>query len=227
MSSYSPVPVQVICMTEKASLCGMVVEGWLHRAAHTHPGSTALESPDGSRSYAALYAAACTGARALLARGVTPGERVAIALAPGLAFAEALHACLLLGAVAVPVDVRLAPAERALVCGGAAPLVSEASPIGDGDTSAGSHGQTVADGGRAVGSGMVADGRTGGHGTTGVDAIWAGGHHDLDAVAAVIHTSGTTSAPRPVELTYGNFLWSALGSAAALDRDPDERWLCA
>ncbi len=40
--------------------------------------------------------------------------------------------------------------------------------------------------------------------------------HDLDAVAVVIHTSGTTAAPRPVELTYGNFLWSALGSAVAL-----------
>jgi O-succinylbenzoic acid--CoA ligase len=43
----------------------------------------------------------------------------------------------------------------------------------------------------------------------------------------VIHTSGTTSAPRPVRLTYGNFLWSALGSGVALGVDPDERWLCA
>ena len=51
--------------------------------------------------------------------------------------------------------------------------------------------------------------------------------HDLDATAVVIHTSGTTSAPRPVELTYGNFLWSALGSAVALGLDPRERWLCA
>ena len=42
----------------------------------------------------------------------------------------------------------------------------------------------------------------------------------------VIHTSGTTAAPRPVELTYGNLLWSALGSAVALGLDPEERWLC-
>ncbi len=63
----------------------------------------------------------------------------------------------------------------------------------------------------------------------------------------MIHTSGTTSRPKPVELTYGNFLWSALGSAVALGvleggaggrrppsrggRDlhpsvPRERWLC-
>ena len=50
--------------------------------------------------------------------------------------------------------------------------------------------------------------------------------HDLDAPAIVVHTSGTTAAPRPVELTYGNWLWSALGSAVALGLDPGERWLC-
>jgi O-succinylbenzoic acid--CoA ligase len=51
--------------------------------------------------------------------------------------------------------------------------------------------------------------------------------HDLDAVAIVVHTSGTASAPKPVELTYGNWLWSALGSAVALGLDPAERWLSA
>ena len=51
--------------------------------------------------------------------------------------------------------------------------------------------------------------------------------HDLDAVAIVVHTSGTTSAPKPVELTYGNWLWSAVGSAVALGHPRDERWLSA
>jgi O-succinylbenzoic acid--CoA ligase len=51
--------------------------------------------------------------------------------------------------------------------------------------------------------------------------------HNLDATAVVMHTSGTSGSPRAVELTYGNLLWSALGSAAALDLDPGERWLCA
>ena len=50
--------------------------------------------------------------------------------------------------------------------------------------------------------------------------------HDLDAVAVLVHTSGTTGAPRRVGLTYGNWLWSALGSAAALGHPPGERWLC-
>ncbi|HEU4974059.1 MAG TPA: AMP-binding protein [Baekduia sp.] len=51
--------------------------------------------------------------------------------------------------------------------------------------------------------------------------------HDLDAPAIVVHTSGTTSAPKAIDLTYGNWLWSALGSAVALGVDPQERWLSA
>ncbi len=49
---------------------------------------------------------------------------------------------------------------------------------------------------------------------------------DRDAVAAVMHTSGTTSAPKPVELTFGNWMSNALGSAVALGLDLHERWLC-
>jgi O-succinylbenzoic acid--CoA ligase len=47
-----------------------------------------------------------------------------------------------------------------------------------------------------------------------------------EPVVAVMHTSGTTAAPRPVALTGGNFLASALGSAVALGLDRAERWLC-
>ena len=43
---------------------------------------------------------------------------------------------------------------------------------------------------------------------------------------AVMHTSGTTAAPKRVPLTAENFLASALGSAVALGLDQDERWLC-
>jgi O-succinylbenzoic acid--CoA ligase len=170
----------------------MVVEGWLERAAATHPARAAIETPQGARSYAQLLDDARAGAAELRGSGAVPGARVAIALPPGLAFAQALHACLLLGAVAVPVDLRLSEPERERVAAGAAVIVEE--PL---DTSA----------------------------SVPIEAF--GGGHDLDATAVVIHTSGTTSAPRPVELTYGNFLWSTLGSAVALGLDPRERWLCA
>jgi o-succinylbenzoate---CoA ligase len=170
----------------------MLVDGWLARAASQRPDAIALQTPEGSCSYAQLYAAARFAAGELVARGATPGARVAIALPAGLDFAQALHACLLLGAIAVPLDLRMSAQERAQIAVGSAVLVSE--PLGEGPEPA---------------SGLV------------------GAVHELDATAVIIHTSGTTSAPRPVELTYGNFLWSALGSAVALGLDQRECWLCA
>ena len=52
------------------------------------------------------------------------------------------------------------------------------------------------------------------------------GEHDLDAVHCRILTSGTSGRPRAIELTYGNHLWSAVGSAFNLGVDPSDRWLC-
>jgi o-succinylbenzoate---CoA ligase len=171
----------------------MVVDTWLERAATSAPSAIAVQTPVEACSYAELSERARVGAGELAARGATPGQRVAIALPAGLDFVCALHACLLLGAVAVPVDLRLGERERAAIVDGAAVVVDE--PL------------------RAAGA-------------RGVGGWGSNPTHDLDAVAAVIHTSGTTSATKPVELTYGNFLWSALGSAVALGLDPHERWLC-
>src|SRR3954452_14053344 len=42
----------------------------------------------------------------------------------------------------------------------------------------------------------------------------------------VVHTSGTTGAPRPVTLSFGNVLANALGCFAALGHSRSERWLC-
>jgi O-succinylbenzoic acid--CoA ligase len=176
----------------------MLVEPWLTRAAAVHPRRAAVVTPRGSWTYAELHELAGGGAGWLQARGAGPGERVAIALPGGLAFAQALHACLLLGAVAVPVDPRLGDVERARLCADAAVIVDQ--PPWEGPSAP------------ALAPARASRPPTG---------------HDLDTAAAIVHTSGTTADPRPVTLTYGNFLWSALGSAVALGLDPEERWLCA
>src|SRR2546429_8944855 len=175
----------------------MLVQGWLGRAAAARPDHIALCTGEGDWTYAQLLRAAELGAHELQAAGVRAGERVAIALPAGLGFAQALHASLLLGAVAVPLDVRSPAAERARLSADARLLLEEPLP------------RAGASDGRARAPQRA--------GTT----------HDLSATAAVIHTSGTSSAPRPVELTYGNFLWSALGSAVALGLQDADRWLCA
>jgi O-succinylbenzoic acid--CoA ligase len=159
----------------------MHVEAWLHRAARTRPQAPAL----GAINYSALHDLASRAATALAGRGARPGERVAIALGAGEDFVVALHACLLLGAPAVPVDLRLPDPPT----GGAAIVIDEPLTL-DGEPLAGTP------------------------------------RHDLEAPAIVVHTSGTTAAPRPIELTFGNWLWSALGSGVALGARPDDRWLC-
>ena len=52
------------------------------------------------------------------------------------------------------------------------------------------------------------------------------GEHALDAIHCRILTSGTSGRPRPIGLTYGNHLWSAVGSAFNLGMEPSDRWLC-
>jgi O-succinylbenzoic acid--CoA ligase len=52
------------------------------------------------------------------------------------------------------------------------------------------------------------------------------GEHDMDDLQCRILTSGTLGEPRPIGLTYGNFLFSAVGSAFNLGVDPGDRWLC-
>jgi len=183
----------------------MLVEAWLLRAAAAHPERAALQTPDESMSYAELLSDARAGAAELIKRGVRPGQRVGIALPAGLAFARALHACLLLGAIAVPVDLRLGAAERQHIIDGTAALVQE--PLGENVTPLSP---------AAEESGAPPP----------PDDLFLRVVHDLDSTAVVIHTSGSTSTPKPVELTYGNLLWSALGSAVALGSDSDERWLC-
>jgi len=52
------------------------------------------------------------------------------------------------------------------------------------------------------------------------------GEHDMDDVCARVLTSGSSGSPRPVGLSYGNFLWNAVGSAFNIGVQPDDRWLC-
>jgi len=93
--------------------------------ARRTPDADALLAPGERLSWAELHARAGAAAGELEERGVRPGERVAIELPAGIDFAVALHACLLLGAPVLPVDLRLAPAERETRRAAAAHLVDE------------------------------------------------------------------------------------------------------
>ena len=93
---------------------------WLLQAAAAHPDRAAVNE----LTYAELEVRARAAAGALREREVSKGDRVGLALA-GSEFVVALHACFLLGAVAVPVDGRLGTAEREARLAGVSALVDE------------------------------------------------------------------------------------------------------
>ncbi len=166
------------------------LDAWLPRAAAQRPAHPALLTAGGPVSYAELRRAALDAAAALAAAGVGAADRVAVALPAGVPFVATLHACLLLGAAIVPIDLRLAEGERARRAAGAALLVERPLVRGDAPDA------------------PVLD------------------QLDPNAIATVMHTSGTTALPKPVELTISNWIWNALGSAVALGVDAEDRWLC-
>jgi acyl-CoA synthetase (AMP-forming)/AMP-acid ligase II len=100
----------------------------------THPGSerVALVFDAVERTHAELHERVTRVAGALAARGVRPGDRVAMLLHNGLEFGETMLACHRLGAIAVPINFRLARSEIDYILAdcGAATLVD--GPL-DGD----------------------------------------------------------------------------------------------
>lgn len=95
-------------------------------ARHAHR----LAAVDGSQrlTYAELGARVENLARWLLARGIAPGDRVALLLTDGAPFLTLLLACGRIGAIAVLLNWRLAPGEIAWIIGNAEPAMTFINP---------------------------------------------------------------------------------------------------
>jgi o-succinylbenzoate---CoA ligase len=171
----------------------MFLDNWLAQRAETCPDRLAVRSAGVDLNYAELELEAASAARRLAARGVRREAVVALELEAGLRYVTALHGLMKLGAVAYPVNTRLAEPERA-------------------------QDRELAGATLVLGSNLDLT-------ATEADMPLLG-EHDLDAVHCRLSTSGTSGRPRSVGLTYGNFLWSAVGSAFNLGVDPADRWLC-
>ena len=160
-------------------------------------------------TYAELDAAAERAGRWLVAAGVVPGDRVGTTLPPGLAFAALLHGTPRVGGVLAPLPPRAPAAERERLVELAAPRLVIEEPLDgpvDRDEPHAAHGA-----GRGVAPGAPRLRDT----------------LDPDAPHTLLFTSGTTGAPKLVELTLANHVASARASAANLGVEPNDRWLCA
>jgi O-succinylbenzoic acid--CoA ligase len=203
---------------------------WLGRRASVTPDRLALVAGALRWSFRELDAHATRAARQLAARDVTEGVRVGVILRSGALFAVLAHALARLGAIMVPLNVRLTPPELAWQLADShvevvisdhalAPLTAEAvrnAPhlrhveFGEPDAS----GWTVQTAGP-----YASDSGGSGTGTTLRDRV------RLADVQGIVYTSATSGRPKGVLLTYGNHWWNAVGSALHLGLHGDDRWL--
>lgn len=195
---------------------------WLTRCAGNSPQHLALQCDQLQWSFAELDRQATRLARQLATLGVQEGKRVALLAANSLPYVAFVHALTRLGAILVPLNLRLAQQELCwqlrdvhaslLVCD--ADYANLAHEIGQAVpqlplatlTTISYRGETVIS--ELPESGVVL--RT---------------LIDLSATQAIMYTSGTTGQPKGAIITYGMQWWNAAGSALNLGHNADDRWL--
>ncbi len=198
---------------------------WLRQRAASTPNRLALVCGADRLSYAALDIAVDTAASELQSRGVRAGQIVALLSGNSTAFVVAVHAVGRLGAVLMPMNLRLTPAELTfqLRDSGARHLLASAVPVG---AQQAAPLQLASELLKALSTIVVHD----------LEALTAAGdittsaalldaRFDLAATHTIVYTSGTTGTPKGAMLTFGNHFWSATGSAYNLGVREDDRWL--
>lgn len=186
----------------------MNIAEWLYKAAQIWPARPAIH--DGAElvhDYAGLAQAASDRAAELSARGIAPGDRVAVFAKNDPAYIEALHAIWWLGAVAVPVNNKLHPreAEWILENSGAKLVLTDSGTLF----------QDRAE--RALSASAPARG-----------APQPPRPCATDDLAWLFYTSGTTGRPKGVMLSHGNLAQATLSYMMDVDRpEPGDHMLYA
>ncbi|WP_370332239.1 long-chain-fatty-acid--CoA ligase [Mycolicibacterium hippocampi] len=198
---------------------GITLSDALARHAVTRPDASALVDPRRRLTFGELDDRVSRLACALAARGLRPADRVAVLGLNSIELVESWLAALRLGAIAVPVNFRLAGEEIGYVLAdsGAAAIVvdvalepaveqarSKVPSLHTVLTIGGNLEQTIAAADPEPGRLVVSD----------------------DAPAFIMYTSGTTGFPKGAVLTHRNLYLHAFSSIATLGhRDDDHCWM--
>jgi O-succinylbenzoic acid--CoA ligase len=185
---------------------------WLLERARLSPHAPALRFAELDLDFAALASRALAVASRLAALGVGCGDRVALGAAPSPRWLEIAHATQIVGAVFVPLNMRLSAAEIAVLLRDCRPKLVLADA-----------GAQLTLAGAAPDSALIECDRE-------LDDIPPAAPGtvrpiELGAVWTILYTSGTTATAKGAELTYGNHLASALASRTNLGARSDDRWL--
>jgi fatty-acyl-CoA synthase len=189
------------------------IGSWPTRRAFLSGDRTALIAGDRRISYTELDGRTDRLARALRGLGVRQGDRVAALLVNSPAFLETMLATAKLGAVFVPMNVRLAPPEVGyLLADSGADVLVWSAPLAPVARAALS-GEGVRVRHRVLAGGDPADGElafeellaSGEPRALGTDVAGS----DL---SCLMYTSGTTGRPKGAMLTHDNHLWNVVNN---------------
>ena len=179
----------------------------LARHAYRDPDGVAIRFEGRSITWSELHARVGALAAAFAQRGVSPGDRVAILMTNRPEFVESTLAANAAGAIAVPVNFRLAPEEVAYVLrdSGASLLVTEEALAGANTTET-----------PTLVAGPDYEAAVGAGGTAPDVEI------DERDTALIMYTSGTTGAPKGAMLTHLNLVMqtiTAIRTSRLFDED--------
>ncbi|MFB7088491.1 long-chain fatty acid--CoA ligase [Streptomyces sp. NPDC056296] len=196
------------------------IGSWPARRARKTPDRTALVHEDNAWTYRELHQRVLRLAHALRALGVARGHRIAYLGPNHPAFLETLFAAGVLGAVFVPLNIRLAAPELAygLSDSGSTVLVHAPEQADAARAAAGQAGvpHRVAldgpgDGGLGYEELLTA------HGTDPLDETVA-----PDDPCMIMYTSGTTGRPKGAVLSHANITWNSVNVLVDTDLAADE-----
>ncbi|MCH8571724.1 long-chain fatty acid--CoA ligase [Nesterenkonia sp. AY15] len=198
---------------------------WIHRRRVRSCGQTALISAGGEQTYDQLAQRIDKLANALADRGISSGDRVAYLGENSAAFLETLFAAGSLGAVFVPLNTRLAPPEVqfALQDSGARLLVTShpLTPV-----AAPACRDTAVEQVLIVVEGAAPPEEPAAFPvpTETFEAVLASGAEqrpdvavELEDLAVILYTSGTTGSPKGAMLSHGNLTWNAINVLTDFD----------
>jgi long-chain acyl-CoA synthetase len=195
--------------------------GLLEATVGRDPDALALVDGDARLSYRDLAGQVEQLAAGMVARGVAPGDRVALLLCNRQEFVVTLFAAARLGAIAVPLSIReQAPALRYMLENSGAKLLIYEAELADRLPQ-----EWARDRGVAVGASPT------GGATFSIlldERVTPPPHHpDEEEVAVILYTSGTTGRPKGAMLTHLNIAHSVMHYALCRGLGRDDRTLLA
>ena len=192
----------------------------IRRSALRGPTQIAIDADGLKTPYGELYARSWGLSRLLIGHGVGRGDRVSVHLPNGRAIIETYLACHLLGAIAVPINTRLAASEIDYIVADARPsalVTDDHFPVPTSKPSLGLVLEPESD--------LYASAA----GSVPPDQLAEIGRRDTGIVAEdpafIMYTSGTTGRPKGAVLSHRNLVVNALSFAVEMQLSRDDVWL--